>query len=399
MTLNPYTPGAGTRPPTLIGRESQLAVVGSLAELVEAGRSSNPVVFTGLRGVGKTSLLQEVGAVLRSRGWLAGYYEVRRDVEPGVAVRSIVRDSADLTQGRLRKALSSGAHSIGGMKLSLGPTGFTFAVDAAAPRREDSDPFPELVRFLRLLGRDASQNGVGVALLIDELQVFRKRDIAVLVQALSALKDEPIVLIGAGLPYLASELSKANTYAERFRFEVIDRLGEADARSAVTDPAFDLGTIWDDDALERVLELADRYPYFLQLYASESWTSAAGAARIDSTHVDEAIPAVQRQLDAGLYSARYDRLSEREREYVDTMVAVADASPDGGDDARPRPSVSPRVQSGAVAAELGKSLTQVATTRDRIIRKGIIHAPVYGELEFSVPGFADYVRRRTGRAR
>lgn len=280
------------------------------------------------------------------------------------------------------------------MKLSLGPTGFTFAVDAAAPRREDSDPFPELVRFLRLLGRDASQNGVGVALLIDELQVFRKRDIAVLVQALSALKDEPIVLIGAGLPYLASELSKANTYAERFRFEVIDRLGEADARSAITDPAFDLGTIWDDDALERVLELADRYPYFLQLYASESWTPAAGAVshRVDACR--RGYPCRAAAARRGLYSARYDRLSEREREYVDTMVAVADASPG----ARTRPSVSPRVQSGAVAAELGKSLTQVATTRDRIIRKGIIHAPVYGELEFSVPGFADYVRRRTGRA-
>lgn len=108
MVLNPYTPGAGTRPPTLIGREVQLAIVGNLADLVEAGRSSNPIVFTGLRGVGKTSLLQEVGADLRSRGWLAGYYEVRRDVEPGVAVRSIIRDSADLTQGRLRKALSSG---------------------------------------------------------------------------------------------------------------------------------------------------------------------------------------------------------------------------------------------------------------------------------------------------
>ncbi|KQO45298.1 MULTISPECIES: ATP-binding protein [unclassified Frigoribacterium] len=394
MALNPYTPGAGTRPQTLIGREPQLAVVDNLADLVEAGRSSNPIVFTGLRGVGKTSLLQEIGASLRKRGWLAGYYEVRRDVEPGAAVRSIVRDSADLTRGRLRKALSSGVHAIGGMTLTLGPAGFTFAVDASAPHHGDSDPFPELVRFLRLLGRDASQNGAGVALLVDELQVFRKRDIAVLIQALSALQDEPIVLIGAGLPYLAAELSKANTYAERFRYELIDRLNEADARSAVVDPAFDLGTTWSDDALDHLLELAGGYPYFLQLYASESWVAAAGAARIEMTHVLAAAPAVQRQLDAGLYSARYDRLSEREREYVDTMVTVADA------DHRLFPGFghSPRVESGAVAEELNKSLSQLATTRDRIIRKGIIHSPAYGQLAFSVPGFADYVRRRTGRA-
>jgi hypothetical protein len=393
VALNPFTPGAGTRPSILIGREPQLALVSNLADLVEAGRPSNPVVFTGLRGVGKTTLLHEVGAELRSRGWLAGYYEVRRDVEPGAAVRSIVRDSADLTRGKLRKALSAGGHSIDGMTLTLGPAGFGFTVRSAGVRDEAADPYPELVRFLRVLGRDARQGGVGVALLVDELQVFRKRDVAVLVQALSALKDEPIVLIGAGLPYLASELSKANTYAERFRYELIDRLDQSDAAAAVVDPALNLGTTWADVALERVLELADGYPYFLQLYASESWDAAAGAARIETEHVEAAIPAVRRQLDAGLYAARYDRLSEREREYVDTMVTVADAA----SATAPDPGGSPRVESGAVADRLDKSLSQLGTTRDRIIRKGIIHSPAYGQLEFSVPGFADYVRRRTGR--
>lgn len=390
--LNPYTPGAGTRPRSLPGREAQIALVESLAEQVEAGRPANPLVLTGLRGVGKTSLLFESAEVLRRRGWLAGYYEVRRDVEPGEAVRAIVASSAGLTRGGLRRALAAGAHSLGGLTLTAGPAGFTFEVEGRSRDRAVGDPYDELVAFLRSLSAAARREGVGVALLVDELQVFRKRDVSLLVQALSALNGEPVVLLGAGLPYLAAELSGANTYAERFRYEQIDRLTDADAREAVAAPAFDQGVVWDDDALDALLALAEGYPYFVQLYASETWTAAGGAPRVRLEHVRAAVPAVRRQLDSGLFAARYERLSEREREYVDAMVVVADESAD--------PSAGPptRVSSGEVAARLGKSLSQLATTRGRVIRKGVVHSPVHGELEFSVPGFADYVRRRTGRA-
>jgi hypothetical protein len=386
--LNPYTPGAGTPPLTLVGRSEQLALVRNLIDQVEAGRSANPVVYLGLRGVGKTSLLYGVRDELRRRGWLAGYYEVRRNVEPGEAVRSIVESSAGLSTGKLRKALATGAHSIGGLKLAVGPTGASFEIDSKAARHGNTDPYPELVAFLRSLGKAAQQSGVGVALLIDELQIFRKRDIAALIQALSALEGEPIVLIGAGLPYLPEDLSKANTYAERFRYEEIARLGDADARSAVNDPAFSQGVTYDDDALDKILELANGYPYFLQLYASESWIAADGAARITLEHVQTATVPVQRQLDVGLYAARYKRLSEGERAYVDAMVAVFDES-------LPPLDGSFQVGSGDVARALGRDLTQLSTTRDRIIRKGIIHSPRPRTLEFSVPGFADYVRRQS----
>ena len=383
--LNPYTPGAGTKPRLLAGRAAQVALVRSLADQVAAGREANPMIYTGLRGVGKTSLLYESRDALRERGWLAGYYEVRREVEPGAAIRSIIQDSAELSTGRLRRALASGAHSIGGMKLHLGPAGFSFEVDTTAGATTSDDPYPELVSFLRRVSHDAKANGAGVALLIDELQVFRTRDLAVLVQALSALKAEPIALIGAGLPYLASQMSKANTYAERFRYEQIDRLSDSDARLAIAEPALDQGTVWQEDALARLLDLADGYPYFLQLYASEAWVVAGDAAAITRTHVDAAVDPVRRQLDAGLFAARYDRLSERERDYVDAMVTVMDAA------ATP----SNRVGSGPVADVLGATQGALGPVRDRIIRKGIIHSPTYGVLEFSVPGFSDYVRRRS----
>ncbi|MGL4339261.1 MAG: ATP-binding protein [Rhodoglobus sp.] len=388
--MNPYTPGAGTRPLELAGRESQLALLGNLAELVEAGRAANPMIYTGLRGVGKTSLLHEARDVLRDRGWLAGYYEVRRDVEPGIAIRSIIQDSAQMSTGTLRKALASGGHSIGRVKLHLGPSGFGFEIDARTDVVVVDDPYQNLVRFLQSVGRLAKASGVGVALIIDEIQVFAKRDLSMLIQALSALKQEPIALIGAGLPYVAAEMSKSNTYAERFRFEKIDRLSDQDARLAIVGPALSQGTTWDEEAVTRLLSLSEGYPYFVQLYASEAWQSAGQEVNITVEHVQASLAVVRAQLDTGLYSARYDRLSEREREYVDAMVDVADATGE-----HPTPT---RVSSGDIGKLLGKSLPQLATTRDRIVRKGIIHSPVFGVLEFSVPGFSDYVRRQTGRA-
>ncbi|WP_104083279.1 ATP-binding protein [Cryobacterium sp. Y11] len=381
--LNPYTPGAGTRPTLLAGRGTQTALLRNLADQVEAGRTGNPIVYIGLRGMGKTSLMYAARDLLRERGWLAGYFEVRRNVEPGVAVQTIIADSAQLSTGKLRAALAAGGHRIGGMKLTLSPAGFSFEIDTDKRTANPvADPFPALVAFLRALGADARANGVGVALLIDELQLFRKRDLAVLIQALSALEDEPIVLIGAGLPGLPADMAKANTYAERFRFEGIGPLHDPDAKEAVVGPAFGQGILWDAHAVSSLITSAQGYPYFLQLYASEAWIAADGAPTITPEHLEASTNAAQRQLNVGLYTARYDRLSGREREYVDALAALMPSNVD-------------RVGSSDVAHKLGKTLSVVAPVRDRVIKKGIVHSPAFGMLEFSVPGFASYVVARS----
>ena len=380
--LNPYTPGAGTSPALLAGRTAQIAVLRNLMDQVEAGRTGNPLIYVGLRGMGKTSLLYTAQDLLREQGWLVGYYEVRRSVAPGILVQNIIAGSAQFATGKLREALANGSHRIGGMKLTLGPAGFSFGIDT--DRNEDTavDPFLALVTFLRRLGSDARANGVGVALLIDEVQLFRKSDLALLIQALSALRGEPIVLIGAGLPGLPAAMAGANTYAERFRFEDIGTLSDEDAREAVVAPAFGQGVLWDDAATSILIDAAQGYPYFVQLYASEAWNVAGGASVITPEHVRESHEAVQQQLNIGLYAARYDRLSAREREYVDALAALMATGLN-------------RVGSGAVAKELGKPLNTLTPVRDRVIKKGVVHSPVVGTLEFSVPGFASYVRKRT----
>ncbi|KQO98553.1 ATP-binding protein [Leifsonia sp. Leaf264] len=377
--INPYTPGAGTRPGDLPGRFEQTAIAMSIADQVDGGREVNPMIFTGYRGVGKTSLLFEVRDILRARGWMAGYFEVRRNTDTGDAIRTIVTDSTNqLPNSGLRAALPKALAKIGGMRLTAGPAGVSFSVASGKPI---TDPYNDLVLFLRSLGKTARSHSVGVALIVDELQEFLVRDLALLIQALGAVRDEPIVLIGAGLPYLPADMAKANTYAERFRYESIGFLARADSIEAVTAPAFGQGVIWEPAAAELIADKSEGYPFMVQLFASEAW-KVADRSPITLADAEAGVAAGRRQLDNGLYQIRYSRLSPREREYVDTMVHQMGAGN--------------RAFSGNVADSLGKSTQALAPARDRIIKKGIIASPAAGILEFSVPGFADYVRRVNG---
>ncbi|MGH2883701.1 MAG: hypothetical protein ACRDPA_13550 [Solirubrobacteraceae bacterium] len=193
-----------------------------------------------------------------------------------------------------------------------------------------------------------------------------------------------MLLLAAGPPTTPVELAKARTYAERFRYEPLDDLTDADARRAIAEAAQPLGVEWEPDALDRVVSLARGYPFFLQLYASETWDLAAGGEelqRIGIEHVRAAEPRVSRRLDNGLYATRYERSSDAERQYLRAIGALM------GDEDR-------SVRSGDVARELGKPLSDLSSVRDRLIRKGVIYAPTVGVLRFSVPGFREYIARR-----
>lgn len=380
MALNPYTPGAGLRPALLAGRSSQLALLTNVADQLEDGRAAETLVCTGLRGMGKTVLLQIFAERLRERGWLCGYYEARRDVDPGVAVATIVVESSrQLRSRRLRQLLGALVARVGAASITMGPAGLRLEVRSDAT---SEDPYLALKDLLVRIGQAARADHVGSAFLVDELQVFKKRDLSILIQASQAVLELPVALIGAGLPYLPAELSKANTYAERFRYEVIDALAEPDARAVVVEPAADLGVSVEDDAVTEILARSKGYPYFLQLYSAMAWEEAGFPSRggtVSLGHLQAALPAIERRIDNGLYAARYDRATPIERSYLKAMAFL-------GDD---------RIVSGDVARHLGRPSTGVGPIRDRLIRKGLIHSPANNVLDFSVPGFAAYVRRRS----
>ncbi len=384
--LNPYTPGVGTQPPVLVGRDLQLAVIEQTARLVEGGREPQHVILTGLRGVGKTVLVKEGMRRLRARQWLCGYYEVRRDVDAGVAIAAIVAGGASLLpkRAKLTDALRRLRASIGSASLSGSADG-TVSI-SISQRTVTTDPYYEALQLFQQLGRAAGEDGVGVALCVDELQTFRRKDATTLLQALEAGDgaDARVLLLGAGLPMTGVELAKANSYAERFRYEVLDDLSAREARRAVEEPAADAGVVWEADALSRVVALAHGYPFFLQLYASEAWDAAerrdATIRTIRLDDVESSLPLAQRRVDNGIYATRFGRASAFERLY---LVAMAEAMGAGG-----------RAATSEVARRLGKSLAELSTVRDRLIRKGVVHPPEPGQLEFSVPGFKEYVLRQ-----
>ncbi len=377
---NPYTPGAGDRPRALVGRTDQLALAESVRTQLEAGYSANSLMYVGLRGVGKTVLLKEISDRLAHAGWYAPYLELRRGLAVDFALASVagrfaghLRPGAKLTR-RVGQLLRRG----GGLQV-LG-SGGTVGAGRSVPAYDD------LARVLASLGEAALDDGLGVALIADELQAVSLASLGALVHVVQDLRDRlPFAFIGAGLPHLPSYVARAATYTERFRYEPTDNLHIREARAAVVNPAAEEGVPWADDALGRIVTVADGYPYFLQLYAFEAWEAAARAgviAGITLGHVKAAEPYAQRQIETGIYGVRFEGATESERRYLFAMSELMDAEGD-------------RVRSGDVARALNRELSGVSPTRDALIRKGLIHAPDHGLLTFSIPGFRQYVVDRS----
>jgi hypothetical protein len=373
---NPYTPGAGDRPRALVGRSDQLALAESVRTQLEAGYSANSLVYVGLRGVGKTVLLKEIADRFAQVGWYAPYLELRR----GVAVDVALAGAADRFAGQLRpgtkltRRVRQFLRRGGGLQL-LG-NGGSVGAGRSVPAYDD------LSRVFTSLGEAASEDGLGVALIVDELQAVSLASLGALVHVVQDLRDRlPFAFVGAGLPHLPSYIAKAATYTERFRYEPTDNLHEGEARAALIEPAAQEGVAWADDALASVVAAAEGYPYFLQLYAFEAWEAAGRAGAITQItfgDVEGAAPYAQRQIETGIYGARFEGATESERRYLYAMSQLMD---DEGD----------RVRSREVARALNRELSAVSPTRDALIRKGLIHAPDHGVVAFSIPGFRQYV--------
>jgi len=383
---NPYTPGAGDRPRVLVGRGDQLALAESVRTQTEAAYAANCLIFTGLRGVGKTVLLKEVADQLTARGWFTTYVQIRRSVGVDKAFAEVaLRSAKDLRTGtKIRRSLTQLAKRGGGLQV-LGSGA------AVGPGGRAPDGYLALSSVLESLGEAARDDGVGVALVVDELQSLSRAPLADLIQLVQDLRDRvPLAFIGGGLPYLPTYIAKVATSTERFRYEPTDFLIDPDARRVVTEPALLEGVTWSDAALDAVVDFADGYPYFLQLYASETWNEAARGGQmslITPDHVDRAAPVVRRLLEHGMYESRFGQTTPTQRSYLYAMIDLMGTDDHGEVHNK-------RVRSGDVSRALSRLSSSVSPTREALIRSGAIHAPDHGDLEFSIPGFAQYLARR-----
>jgi hypothetical protein len=390
---NPYAPGAGQRPPELAGRDRELAAFKVTLERVAAGRPERSMVLSGLRGVGKTVLLNALRGEALRRAWGTGKLEARPDrslrLPVAQAVHAAVREVAHRHRAPDRVEAASGVVKAFALRSRVDDrrgVRWTPPTDVPAARgRADSGDFGlDLVELFADISELARDLGVGIALFIDEMQDVDTTELAALCSACHEMSQQgsPLVLVGAGLPHLPVALAASKSYAERlFRYVVVDRLPRDMADRALLVPAGTEGVDYHPDALDELYRLTDGYPYFVQAYGKVTWDTAP-ASPVRRADVVEAAAEAETELATGFFGARYDRATPAEREYLRTVADLGVDSADG------------MVATAAVAKALSRKPQSLSPARDALIKKGLLYSSERGSVAFTVPHFGTFLRQR-----
>lgn len=380
---NPYTPGAGSRPPALTGRDAEIHAFRILLERIRQGRPEKSLIITGLRGVGKTVLLNTFRDIAESAGFKTGEAEITHEsgFRPLLA-RLGRRVLMELNPAeKVKDKALQAARVLKAFTLRM-PGGFEVGVDIDAARgKADSGNLSEdLSDLFMALGEAAREKKAGIVFLFDEIQFLGREDFEALIAALhfATQRGLPVTFVGAGLPQLPKLAGEAKSYAERlFDFPMIDRLAPDAARAALEKPATEQGVEYAAAATEEIVRFTEAYPYFLQEYGKHVWNLAT-ASPITLGDVKRARPAVQSQLDENFFQVRIGRTTAAERRYVSAMASLGRGP----------------YRSGDIAAKLGTDSPRVAPLRNQLINKGLVYSPSHGITDFTVPQFDDFVRRR-----
>lgn len=380
---NPFAPGAGSRPPELAGRESILTEANIAIQRALIGKQNRSQMMLGLRGVGKTVLLNKIEEMAESVGHLTSFIEAPEDRTLSELLvpklNQILRKLSLTAQAKAKtyEALRALRSFASAFKLTYGE--ITLSVDpevGVADSGELESDLPEL--FVRV-GEAAKAAGKGWTLLIDEVQYLRSNDLAALIVALHKIsqKELPVLFFGAGLPQVAALSGDAKSYAERlFHYPAVGPLSPLDAKSAIRHPVENEGGSISDDALDEIFLKTQGYPYFLQEWGYQSWNMAQGT-QIELADALQAADEATRRLDDGFFKVRFDRLTPKEREYVIAMAKLG-AGP---------------YRSSDIAAALGETSQSLGPRRAQIISKGMIYSPSHGDIAFTVPMFNNYLIR------
>ena len=407
---NPYAPGAGQRPPELAGRDEHLAAFDIVLERVARRRPERSLVLTGLRGVGKTVLLNALRSEAVRAGWGTGKFEARPDQSLRrplasalhQALRELGHPSYDEVAAVLGVVKAFGQREAAGAKLrdrwNVG-----IDVPAVAGRADSGDIEIDLVELLTDVGGLAADTGRGVAIFIDEMQDLGADDVSALCAACHEISQSglPVIFVGAGLPHLPAVLSASKSYSERlFRYVRIDRLDRIAADVALSSPASEEAAQWTSDALALMYDVTAGYPYFVQAYGKAAWDRAPSSP-ITADDVRVAAPEAQAELAVGFFGSRYERATPAEREYLRAMAEAAyddvgDAGlsgPEGTLEAAAVRAVDVEsVPTSAVASVLGRSPQSLSPARDALLKKGLIYSAERGRIAFTVPHFGRYLR-------
>ncbi len=385
---NPYRPGAGSAPPALVGRDDLIDEFDVTVRRAQDGRPGKSCVLVGLRGVGKTVLLNRFTEIAEREKMKVGYIEASEGAAlPELLAVRLRRILLELERGAARRALAAVRRALSVLvsftQTLADGTSVTVSAEPLAGLADSGMISEDLTDLLVAVGEAARSCDSGLLLAIDELQYLTEADMAAVVGSThrTVQLGLPVVVAGAGLPQVPALLGEARTYAERlFEFPEIGYLSDDDAAAAVVLPAADLGVRFEDAAVARIVTESDRYPYFLQEWAYHTW-NAAPATPITENDVRAATPGVVDKLDRDFSRVRYDRLTPKESEYLRAMAELG-----------PGPH-----RSGDIADKLGVKVTSVAPRRSALIAKGMIYSPAHGDTAFTVPLFDRLMKRAMSR--
>jgi hypothetical protein len=382
---NPYAPGAGTPPPELAGRDKLIEAAAVALDRIKEGLSARSLVMYGLRGVGKTVLLNQMRLDAEANGTVTVPIEAPEGRSlPAILLPSLrssmIRVSrSEATKSGLKKILGILASFAKAFRMKYEDIEFSIDIEPEEGIADSGDLEHDLTELLQVIGELAKSRGVVVSIFIDELQYVAEEQLAALITALHSANQHrlPITLFAAGLPQLLGLLGKAKSYAERlFDFQFIGALAPEYAREAIIEPARRLKVEYEPQAIDQILQATECYPYFLQAWGQHCWQEAQQSP---ITHADarQATEIAIAQLDSSFFRVRFDRLTPSEKRY---MRAMAELGP------------GPH-RSGDVAEILQRPVNSIAPTRSSLIRKGMAYSPAHGDIAFTVPLFDGFMQR------
>lgn len=383
---NPYAPGAGSQPPELAGRDEILKRTKTTLARVQIGRPAKSFMLVGLRGVGKTVLLNKVQEIAEADGYIAMMVETPESKSLPELIIPCLRkilyrlDTQEKVVETVKRGMMILKSFAEALKVKIGE--IELGIDLQKGVADSGDLDADLADLSEAVGRAASARKMAIALIIDELQYIKEEEFSALIMAMHRVsqKQLPLVLIGAGLPQLVGLAGKAKSYAERlFDYPVVDALAAPDAEVALREPARRENVVFNADALRQIVKMTKGYPYFLQEWEYHSWNKASGSP-ITAKDVRAAHEAAVASLDNSFFRVRFDRVTPREKDYMFAMAALG-AGPH---------------RAGDIAAKMGVPVERIAPVRSLLIKKGMVYSPAHGDTAFTVPMFDDYLHRMAG---
>jgi len=380
---NPYAPGAGSPPPELAGRQDVIANAQVALRRLAARRPSQSPILVGLRGVGKTVLLVRIKHLAEEEHIRAIYIEAHEGktlpelLVPGIRQTLFALSLVENAKDKARRALMVLKSFLSGLKVTVND--IEIGIDAEVGTADSGDMEADLPELLMALAEAAQASKTPVAIFIDEMQYLSEKEFSSLIMSIHRINQNslPLILVGAGLPQILGLAGNSKSYAERlFSYPKIGALAEQDAVNAIVTPAATEGVRFEPAAVQQILTVTKRYPYFLQQWAYEAW-NIAGDDLIRARDVVQAHNNAIATLDESFFRVRFERCTPSEKKYMRALAELGSGS----------------FRSGDVADILGVKTTSIAPTRGNLIKKGMIYSPAHGDTEFTVPMFDEYMKR------